>query len=694
MDDKLKVLWNLDVLVKMCRSKSDGPSLRVEEAEIKNKIRGYQQEINEINSLSDDESYDTSAEMADRNIEIITKKQLQTLKSELKEKSKELNTLKEAEKKAYESTNVLRETKSSYEKYILSMQERVVSVTDNETIDRYNNLIDETSLKIDDIEEELKIDSKEYNDIQVNIINVTTEINILEENIDKKKKLLSETQANLENKDNYVDHSKKDNNLKKIKELEEKISTLNNRLEELQKDPKYIETKIKDIINSGETPDKAKNSLVDLINIVIRQPYINVPDDNKLEEELLRATQARDSFANEIDQKSYNILEANTPEKTRISFLEKRITNWQDELAELESKVELVDQDKNYEYKTNQREIASMIKEMRRDLEEFLKAYDSTPDSNISVKAGLKVSLDEKRNDIVEAEKIATQFRLDEAEDIEKASYTIKTECENIKNNIINAQKEISIMRNRLLTRKSGLIDITTRNKDKDILKDLAQTVIDLKHRRQFPDTPIDVIRRLEDELKINLTDSIDMDVIKETRELIPKDYDNYVSNKNNISTFESEPKAKKEKHGIKVITADEIENQEEFLDIAPEEELIEKPEKIINNQIKDQLINEIPENLSEEEPEVINEEIPEEEPLELNDEPTNENSNNLVNKSPMDIINENPFELNDVFTDGVIEPILAPEIHEDLENTVKESVQPMETEQIDDTETQNNDNI
>ena len=31
MNDKLKVFWNLDVLVKMCRSKSDGPSLRIEE---------------------------------------------------------------------------------------------------------------------------------------------------------------------------------------------------------------------------------------------------------------------------------------------------------------------------------------------------------------------------------------------------------------------------------------------------------------------------------------------------------------------------------------------------------------------------------------------------------------------------------------------------------------------------------------
>ena len=45
MDDKLKIFWNLDVLVKMCRSKSDGPSLRIEEVEIIDKITSYNQEI-------------------------------------------------------------------------------------------------------------------------------------------------------------------------------------------------------------------------------------------------------------------------------------------------------------------------------------------------------------------------------------------------------------------------------------------------------------------------------------------------------------------------------------------------------------------------------------------------------------------------------------------------------------------------
>ena len=136
MDDKLKVFWNLDVLVKMCRSKSDGPSLRIEEEEIVEKIDAYKLEIEEIKTQSEEESYDTSAEMADRNIEIITKKKLQTLKATLKEKNKELNQLKEEELSLYSNNSLLRDNKISQEKYITSMQERINEATDYEVIDR------------------------------------------------------------------------------------------------------------------------------------------------------------------------------------------------------------------------------------------------------------------------------------------------------------------------------------------------------------------------------------------------------------------------------------------------------------------------------------------------------------------------------------------------------------------------------
>ena len=313
MDEKLKIFWNLDVLVKMCRSKSDGPSLRVEEEEILEKISAYEADIEEIKSLLEEDVYDTSAEMADRNIEIITKKQLQSLKAELKEKNKELNRLKDDENVLYSQTSLLRENKASNEKYIASMQERLSENTDRDVLDRYNALITETLTKINELAEQLREENASYESVQTDILQASADVEDLEARIEKKKRLLAETQASLENKDNYIDKSKREKNERKINEITSKIEGLQKRLEEIRKDPKYIETKIKDIINSKEDKQNAREYLVELVNLVIDVPYINVPADNNLEEELLRATQARDSFANEIDQKSYNILEANTP---------------------------------------------------------------------------------------------------------------------------------------------------------------------------------------------------------------------------------------------------------------------------------------------------------------------------------------------------------------------------------------------
>lgn len=563
MDDKLKVFWNLDVLVKMCRSKSDGPSLRIEESEIEEKISSYKQEIEEIKTLSEEDIYDTSAEMADRNIEIITKKQIQKLKNDLKEKNKELNSLKDQEANLYDQTSLLRDNKNSQEKYISSMQERIGESTDPEIIDRYNALIAETSEKVSSLKEELEEQTSSYRELQERISTLTEDINNLEEQIDKKKRLLAETQVNLENKENYIDKTKKEKNNKRIVDLESKIQKLSNRLETLRNDPKYIETKIKDVINNNESILEAKSYLVNLINQVIEVPYINVAADNNLEEELLRATQARDSFANEIDQKSYNILEANTPEKIRIDFLTKRISKWQNELEDLKSKIDLVDKDKQFDYEKKNSILANMIVGMKKDLKEFERAYEEAPDINIGAKASLKAALDEKREDIIEAEKIATAFKKDEAEDIATATRTLKYECEKLNSNIYNAEVEITNIKNRLMSKKSGLIDITSRNKDKDTLKYLAQIVIDIKHRRGFPETPIEIVHRLEEELQISLVESINLNKINETSILETKDYDNYIKSEENEIvepvTISDPEEPITEKRGIRVIEESDI---------------------------------------------------------------------------------------------------------------------------------------
>lgn len=594
MDDKLKIFWNLDVLVKMSRSKSDGPSLHIEENEINDKIQNYTQEIEEIKAQTDEEIYDTSAEMADRNIEIITKKHLQSYKNELKEKNKQLVKLKEEETNLYGHTSLLRENKASQEKYILSMQERISEVTDIDVIDRYNGLIAETSEKVVLLSDELTERSSSYNSVQEQILTITEEISTLEEKIDKKKKLLAETQANLENKDNYIDKSKKEKNAKKIAELENKIEKLNQRLIEIHKDPKYIETKIKEVINEKEDISKAKPYLIDLINFVIKIPYINVPVDNTLEEELLRATQARDSFANELDQKTYNILETNSPEKIRTDFLYERITKWQQELELLNEKINQIDKDKQFAYEEKDKILASMIATMKNDLKEFEKAYAEAPDVNISAKASIKAALDEKREDIIEAEKIATAFRKDESEDISTATRTIKYDIENLKTKIYNAEEEINAIKNRLTSKKSGLIDITSRNKDKDILKELAQTVIDIKHRRQFPETPLEIVNRLEEELGIDLVNNIDKKIIDETSEINEKNYDEYLAEKDYevIETADVTPTIEtldEVKRGIKVVDKAEISHpdytEEESSSNKDNESLIEKQLAQINKE-------------------------------------------------------------------------------------------------------------
>lgn len=667
MDDKLKVFWNLDVLVKMSRSKSDGPSLRVEEEEIETKLKSYNQEIDDINSISEEEIYDTSAEMADRNIEIITKKQLQSLKNELKEKNKELANLKDEEKLLYDQTTLLRNNKDSQEKYLLSMQERINTTTDTEIVNHYNMLITETTENINKLNDELNSQSGNYDEIQQQIIDYTEAIKVLEEKIDKKKKILAETQASLENRDNYIDKVKKEKNNKRIAELESKKKALNIRLEEIKKDPKYLESKIKEIINNKEDLSKTRPYLINLLNQVIRIPYINVPINNALEEELLRATQARDSFANEIDQKTYNILEANTPEKVRTEFLNERITKWQEDLNQLNNKILLVDKDSEFNYNAKDKIIAEMIATMKKDYSEFQRAYDETPDTSIGAKARLKASLDEKKEDIKEAEKIATSFKNDEAEDIENATRIIKYECENLRDKIKEAEEEINRLKNRLTSKKSGLIDIASKNKDKDVLKELAQIVIDIKHRRQFPEAPIDIINRLEEYLGLDLIKDIDIELINNTSKIIPRDYDQYIKEDYQlIDSLDETPIdeiSAPPKRGIKVIDEAQITIPSNILDdVDNEDSEISQPDEQLTSNIEENTSNES--NLNEEsvlEPEKIEEEqIPVENPLpteianneelpseEEKEEEVTQESNKEENNEPQD---NNPLSIDTIF--------------------------------------------
>ena len=253
----------------------------------------------------------------------------------------------------------------------------------------------------------------------------------------------------------------------------------------------------------------------------------------------------------------------------------------------------------------------------------------------------------------------------------------MKFECDSITQNIAEANAEIEDIKNRLATKKSGLIDITTKNKDKDTLKELAQIVIDIKHRRQFAETPLEIITNLENQLGISLMNEIEKNVIDSNSSIVAKDYDEYtnfepampVEVKVVTDINDTEPTPKR---GIKVINEATISTNLEGLGITKvEDELTE------NEAIKDEseeIETEAPVIETEPAIEEPKEEI-ESEPI---TEPTTETDTEPVTEAETEPVIEEPKELSE-------EEKIENEIDSILNTVNEESEEQEETTEDDD---------
>ena len=609
MKDNTKILEDISTLTQICHSNSDGPTLIIEENEIKNKLIEYDEEIREIKATEADDSYDTSAEMADRNIEIITKKVIQSTNNELKNKRSEMEELKEKEQEYSNTLHGLKRTKTSYEKYIASLKERLTASAENAISDRYNNAISSTEMKIIKQEERIREVEEKYQVIQEEIEALHQEIVSLETRLESKKSLLAEAQDNLQNKDLYVDKAKKEKAARRINEIEIKKSELNSRLEDIYKDPKYLEMKIKEILAEEMDNFEARNYIIELLTIASKVPYSDQYVDKKMEEALLEATQQRDAFAAEIDNKTYDIMDTVSPEQIRVDFLNNRISYWQMEIKKLEEKVSSIDKDETFHYAEKASELDELISKLKDETKEFKERYQKESDSNLSNKAILKIAYEEKKADLEAAEEIASKFRKNEAEDVEEAGRIVKQDIEKLNVKVSEAEEEIYQIKARLDSRKSGNKDLAAKNKDREKLEQLAQVVIDIKHRRQFADRTFDIAKRLELNLGMKLVNAI---YSEEEQERLSKEVmvpfeeeitqDNAVTNTNenkeneevtnnqivdnnsmNIETANIQ--TENESHAEDVESAPEIPVAEEAPDISVEEAINEIPtEPVIEN--------------------------------------------------------------------------------------------------------------
>lgn len=508
-DNKVKIFEYLDTLVKMCRSKGNGASLIIEEEEIAEQIKEHDLEIDELKNSITNDCYDASAEMADRNIEIITKKLIQQLKSKIKSKTKELDDLKIRENDYSYHIQSIKNNKTGHESYVKSLKARLENSEDEEVSNKYTSSIKVTEEKIEKANHELESQNLEYKLLQTKIEEVAAEVAKLQDSLDSKEKLLLETQENLKEKNSYLDQSKVDKLNEKIEEVELKKKKLNERVEEIHNNSQYLVSKIKDCINAEKDSAAYAKGVIDLVNQAHQVPYMNVEANKLLEEALLKATQARDSFALEIDQKNYSLLETLNPGKIRIDYLKTRIEKWNVEKEELREKIFVIDNDQKFNYDEKYIKLNEILDTMKKELAEFEKAYENNDSINLTSKSDLKLSIEEKKREIFDTENILSQFRKDEADDIAYANELYTHNIKGLEAKIEAATKEIESIKSNMIARKNGLIDITSQNRDKDKLKELAVKVIDIKHRRQFAQKPIEIAKELEQLLGIEIVPSL-----------------------------------------------------------------------------------------------------------------------------------------------------------------------------------------
>lgn len=493
--DLERVLVDVETLVRMCHSKNDGASLIMEEEDVETKISDIKAEIDEIKIAMEEDTYDTSAEMADRNIEIILKKLIQTLTSELKVKKDDLTSLCNEEHILNEKLELIKAKKKNCENYISVAQDRIIGNLNSPVSERYSSEIELTKNNLVSINLEIEEETKSYNELQNQIEQISKEVAVIEEKIANKKDQLAETQANLENKDYYINTSKKSKNERKIKELEARKQKLEERLNDIRKDPKYLEIKIRRKLSTSDDKFEAKNYVLTLIEEAKKVPFIERDADATLEEELLKATQERDEFATLISTKTYNILENVSPSQIRINFLKAKMDIWNKEIVNLEAKASVIDNDGLFNYQEKSVVLNNLINEKKADIAKYTEELKNEEDE--SHRTTLKVLLDDTKKDLNETERIYNAFKIEETNDIKEADMIVKTQIVDLKNKIAAAEEEINETYKRLQTSSNGLVDITAQNKDKELLKELAQVVVNIKHRRLFSEKPSEIAERL-----------------------------------------------------------------------------------------------------------------------------------------------------------------------------------------------------
>ena len=511
MDDKTLFFQDISTLVKMCNVKSEGSFLKFEYDELFSKYNDIEAEIDDIKKSISEECYDTSAEMADRNIEIILKKIINNLNISIREKRESLENFTKKSDELKEEIALLEEKIFSEQNYLSKMQKFSSVGGKIEILDSsFSDNVYAINKDLISLEKELKEKKKSFLSIQVSIRELSDDLNSLAVSLKNKKGQLIESRNNLKNKEAYIDFDKRSRNRKKIASLTAQKEELSDKMSKIVNNPAYIEYQIKECAKKNLFGSNQLVLLVTrLIKIALSYPFMTFDLDNALESKLLRATQARDTLADIIEKKSYSVFDTLTPESIRICYLNNEIEQWEKDKENLLARIKSGNENAKITRKFVN-DLNDIISRLKKEIKEYSGLInDDCDEADSKMNSMNKANLELRQKDLKNAEDYLIKFYESEANNFDELEKDLNIKYKDIQNKIDLANEEIEKIKYDTLSNKDSAINLIEYNNDKKMLSKLADIVVKIKHRQQFLDSPLTIAKRLEVLLETNLLDDI-----------------------------------------------------------------------------------------------------------------------------------------------------------------------------------------
>ena len=475
----------IDLLVKMSGSKSNLDELKADLDDTESRILRVQKKLDNFEEeMNDDKYFDASSEIVDRNIKISLIKKIQKLNKVKNDISKDLDNAKSDEVKMHDELEDIRSLISSANDY-----NEVINKSETSS-ESFNNMITSENKRITHLVEKKNQIEEKYSSIQKKVEYLADSLNEINDKIAKENDRLDEINANLSNVKAYIDVDAKEKDENKYIDIKNQLEKLITHKNDILNDAVYIAGNIKELI-ADEKKDDIEEEFNRLVDTVSSIPYMELENED-IESEKEKLSEELKNYDSEISRKEYQTMDKEFIEE-RISYLKDSISKDNEEIKQIESKINLINND-NDVLSSKVFKSEEQIVKIDNSLIDY-ESYNYDEETEIPksvVQASNNKLIEEKEN----ISSIAEKYRLDIINNIKELK-TANERIEFLNEDIKNKEEELDELEKKvaLNTKSSNILE---EEKDKIKLEKINKSILDLKNREEFNKSISSIISEFE----------------------------------------------------------------------------------------------------------------------------------------------------------------------------------------------------